>query len=475
MFKSVLKRVEFTYTLLYLIFDYFASVVATLLFLQVKHAYNPSRLSFYALLDKHVLTIFLFLPAFWLLYYFLRGDYTQILRKSRFFEILVGLKTTFFGSLLIYFAYLINDTVTPYPFAVFPFLLFWFLNYTTLVLPRYFITKSVVKSIHRNQIEFPALLVGNVDEVNIALQDLGKSVVSMGHRVMGYVSLAKIPDGSIGEIRYFGTLAKLPDLIERLNVREVIVAHTADMHECLEKVLIALSDFPEVALKVIPDNVSILTGQAKIESLLGSSWVSVDIQAISPWQEALKRLIDITFSICALFLLSPLILAIALAIRLDSKGKVFFRQERIGLFGKPFNIIKFRTMHLDAERDGIKTSAHRDKRITQIGRFLRKTRLDEIPQFINVLKGEMSIVGPRPERQYFIDKIVAIAPYYKLLHRVKPGITSWGQIRYGYAETVDEMVERLRYDLTYMRNFNLALDFKIMLYTASIMLRGRGQ
>lgn len=228
-------------------------------------------------------------------------------------------------------------------------------------------------------------------------------------------------------------------------------------------------------ISMVPRVYDMLTGAARIGHLDRPSLIRITEQAMTDAEICIKRAFDFATSAIGLIILSPLFALIALQIKWGSKGPVFYSQERVGLYGLPFRIYKFRTMIDHAESGVPQLTLDDDPRITKVGHWLRKYRLDELPQLWNILRGDMSIVGPRPERPYFIEQIMKEAPYYCLLYKVRPGLTSWGPIRVGYTDTMEKMIERLNSDVVYVENMSLLLDMKILFFTIGVIIHGKGQ
>jgi exopolysaccharide biosynthesis polyprenyl glycosylphosphotransferase len=416
------------------------------------------------------------LPVYWIFLHTFIGAYTNPFRKSRLRELEITLLTTFFGTLMFFFIFILDDVVnTPFDYIKYFFILF-FLQFFLTYIPRLLITTFTINGINSGKIGFNTLVIGSdIVALNI-YQNIIKQTPYVEKYILGYIQIPEEQDESMAnKLPCLGTLSDLMAIIKEYQIKELIIAIQNGKRKLIETIITSISDNRDLTLKIIPQSQDYLIGNVKISAILQEPLISVPAKDFPVWQHFIKRFMDIFLSTLAIIILIPLYVFCAIGVKISSKGSIFYLQERIGLNGKPFQIIKFRSMVADAEKGTPQLSSKDYPRITKFGQFMRKTRLDETPQFINILLGNMSLVGPRPERQFYIDQIVKVAPHYKLLLTVKPGMTSWGQVKFGYAENVDEMVERLKWDILYLDNMSLQTDIKILIYTALIVLKGAGK
>lgn len=429
------------------------------------------------LLKVEIFANALVISVFWLSLYLISGLYSDIYRKSRIREFFKLIPLNLVGCIIIFFALLLDDEgITTYTGYYKTFGLYFLLHTSFLQTVR-ILTISYFKSLIRKKtLFFNTLIVGSDKNARELLEELQRNDDRLGYNVVGHVHVFEESVNLLKKnFRHFGNYLNLPKVIRRCRIQHVMIAVEPSEHKKIQEILTILQG-AQVTISIIPDIHQLLLGSVKVNYLLDVPLIEINQDLIPLWQKALKRCFDIGFAIFVLSAGFPFFLFIALMTRISSKGPVFYVQERIGRNGKPFQIFKFRSMRTDSEVDGTPAlSSEADPRITPWGRIMRKTRLDELPQFYNVLIGDMSLVGPRPERQYFIDQIVAVAPEYLHLQKVRPGITSLGQVKFGYAENVDQMVKRLKYDIFYIENMSLAMDFRIILYTFLIIMQGRGK
>ena len=466
------KRVIF-----YILFDIVAALLVWLLFYLYRRITNDmvlfgDKIEYFFVPDYSLLPSAISFPIVALFIHYLTGFYNEKVRRSRLIELFSTFIGTFFISTIIYFGLLVDDIVVSYTFYYRSFLILWGLFFVVTYLFRITQTTIVLSKLRKGLIPDNVLIVGTGDTAQKVTEIIGKDSLRTGQKIIGYIA---VRDRVVVEEKLLlGRLNDLEQVVYGHVVNEVIIAvddMDNDMIFSIANRLIVCG----VEVKFAPRLFEVVTGHVSFTNVTSEPLVDITSSRMPAWQQSVKRVFDIVVSVVGMLILSPVYLYVAIRVKLGSKGPIFYKQERIGYEGSPFMIYKFRTMYIDAERMGPQLSQVNDPRITPFGHVMRKYRLDELPQFWNILRGDMSIVGPRPERRYYIEQIEKIAPYYCLVYKVKPGLLSWGPIKIGYSDTVEKMVERLRYDIIYMDNMTLQTDIKILFYSVGVILKGKGQ
>jgi exopolysaccharide biosynthesis polyprenyl glycosylphosphotransferase len=461
----------------YAIFDVVAALLVWLLFYFYRRITNDmvlfgDKIEYFFVPDYSLLPSAISFPIVALFIHYLTGFYNEKVRRSRIVELFSTLIGTFFISTILYFGLLVDDIVVSYTFYYRSFLILWGLFFVVTYLFRIVQTFIALSKLRKGLIPNNVLIIGTGDTAKKVTEIIAKDSYRTGQKIVGYIAVRdRIV---VDESMVLGRLDILENEVKTRKANEVIIAvdnMDNDMIFAIANRLIVCG----VEVKFAPRLFEVVTGHVSFTNVTSEPLVDITSSRMPAWQQSVKRVFDVGVSFVCMIILLPVYAYVAVRVKLGSKGPIFYKQERIGYEGRPFMIYKFRTMYTDAERMGPQLSQVNDPRITPFGYVMRKYRLDELPQFWNILRGDMSIVGPRPERRYYIEQIEKIAPYYCLVYKVKPGLLSWGPIKIGYSDTVEKMVERLRYDIIYMDNMTLQTDIKILFYSIEVIFLGKGQ
>ena len=420
--------------------------------------------------------LFLFVMVLvWMGVFYLAGNYYNVARRSGMQLLGPTLVSVFFITLLLFFG-----LVSVSELGIGDIHLEMSVRYFIIVFGSVFALKMILVwvhqyKLHKGKIGYLGILIGNQEKALEIIKNYHESKNKSSFRYIGYVAedMDKGNDLS-GFVPCLGTLSEISQIVKENSFDEALIVLENASHHEVNSAINELRSKP-CLIKLLTDLDHIIEGTLKTANIEFLPYISISRNQMPVYQRALKTTIDYVFAWGGMIFLSPVFVLLALGVRLSSPGPVFYKQERIGKDKKPFKMYKFRSMYIDAEENGPALSSNNDPRITPFGRYLRKWHLDELPQLYNVILGDMSLVGPRPERKYFVDQLVARVPHYAQQFLVKPGITSWGMVKYGYAENIEQMIERLKYDTMYLENRTLVVDLKIMLYTVKSIICGDGK
>ncbi len=469
------RRLEF---IALLITDTVATVASCILFLRIRFPDNFGILGFDGSAGQMIYPLYAspVLALFWVIMLLFAGMYRERHAASRIDEIVSLAKVITVGVLILVFSIFIDTLETGGSLAT--FLIYWISVLGTVISGR-ILVRSVQKAlILRGYGTHRALVVGWREQVERLYRDVARYPAA-GLQIVGAVRLGQQGDatfkGSETEDREtVHAIERLPDIIDELQVRDVLIALGSQDHKELAEVL-GLCDGKNVDLKIVPDFYSVIGGMARTEHIYGLPLIEVLATPMPAWEQYTKRLIDLIVALIVLVVGMPLWTGLTIAVKMTSKGGAIYRQKRVGKKGRVFTMYKFRTMRVDAEAEtGPVWASKDDTRYTSVGRWLRKTRLDEIPQLWNVLRGDMSLVGPRPERPYFVEKLIGKVPLYNRRHRVKPGITGWAQVMWHYDRSLEDVQQKVKFDLYYIENMSLRMDLKILFRTLRAVVSGGG-